>query len=102
MERDFINYPGAFTLQMYNEMKKHAIGGGELLMKLNAPQEYIDTANYHHCNFDGSGYPGNLFEEEIPFVSRLTRLSDSIDAYLSKRCYKEGGPANEALSDVMN
>jgi putative nucleotidyltransferase with HDIG domain len=101
MEKNFINYPGAFTFQMYNEMKKHALGGGELLARINAPQEYIDTANYHHCNFDGSGYPGNLFEEEIPFVSRLTRISDSIDAYLSKRCYKEGGPANEALNDVM-
>jgi putative nucleotidyltransferase with HDIG domain len=101
MVSDFINYPGSFTLQMYNEMKKHATGGAALLSKINAPQSYIDTANYHHCNYDGSGYPGNLFEGEIPFVSRLTRLSDSIDAYLSKRCYKEGGPAREALNDVQ-
>lgn len=100
MSYEFINYPGSYTLNMYNEMKKHAQGGAQMLSIINAEHELIDTCNYHHCNYDGSGYPGGLYGEEIPLSARITRISDSVDAYLSKRCYKEGGPAKEALDDL--
>lgn len=100
MTGDFINYPGSYTLLMYNEMKKHAQGGGELLKKVNADSQIVEAATYHHCNVDGSGYPGGLYGKEIPLSARITRISDSLDAYLSKRCYKEGGPAKEALDDL--
>ncbi|MED2737058.1 HD-GYP domain-containing protein [Bacillus toyonensis] len=101
MSYDFINYPGSFTMEMINEMKKHPQGGVEILSKINAERELIDTAKYHHCNYDGTGYVGGLYGEEIPLVARITRISDSVDAYLTKRCYKEGGPTNEALADLM-
>lgn len=100
MTFDFINYPGAFTLLMYNEMKKHAPGGAEILERIKAETQIVNTAKYHHCNIDGSGYPGGLYGDEIPLSARITRISDSLDAYLSKRCYKEGGPAKEAFDDL--
>lgn len=100
MAKEFINYPASYTLMMYNEMKKHALGGGIILEKVKAETQIIETARYHHCNFDGSGYPGGLYGKEIPLTARITRISDSLDAYLSKRCYKEGGPAKEALDDL--
>lgn len=100
MVQEFINYPSSYTIEMYNEMKKHTSGGGFLLEHIHAEKELAETAKFHHCNFDGSGYPGDLYYEEIPFHARLTRLSDSIDAYMSKRCYKDGGPTFEVLQDV--
>ena len=100
MTSEFINFPGSYTLMMYNEMKKHAQGGAEILEKINADIEIVEAAKYHHCNIDGSGYPGGLYGKEIPLSARITRISDSLDAYLSKRCYKEGGPAKEALDDL--
>jgi putative nucleotidyltransferase with HDIG domain len=102
MAKEFINYPGAYTIAMYNEMKNHAAGGALLLEKANAPQEMIDTCRYHHSNFDGSGYPGIIHGKNIPSHARTTRVSDSVDAYMSKRCYKEGGPTREALSDLQS
>lgn len=101
MSYEFLNYPGSYTIQMYKEMKKHAEGGASLLLHVNASKPLVDTARYHHCNYDGTGYPGNLFGEDIPLHARITRISDSVDAYLSKRCYKDGGPANETLADLM-
>lgn len=100
MSHDFINYPGSFTIQMYTEMKKHTSGGGVILEKVNAEKELIETAKHHHCNFDGSGYPGGYYYNEIPIHARITRISDSVDAYMSKRCYKEGGPTNGVLDDL--
>lgn len=101
MEYNFINYPGAYTIEMYSEMKKHTAGGGLLLEKVNAHKEIVQTAKYHHCNFDGSGYPGGFYYDEIPLFARVTRISDSVDAYMSKRCYKDGGPTNEVYDDLM-
>ncbi|QST02330.1 HD domain-containing protein (plasmid) [Pontibacillus sp. ALD_SL1] len=100
MNTEFLNYPGAYTLSMYKEMKKHTSGGGMLLEKIGAEEEIINTAKHHHCNYDGSGYPGGFYEKEIPFEARITRISDSVDAYMTKRCYKEGGPANGVLDDL--
>ncbi|PGK52525.1 hypothetical protein CN918_32590 [Priestia megaterium] len=100
MSFEFINYPAAYTLDMYQEMKKHTIGGVTLLKAINAETELVETANYHHCNFDGTGYPASLYYDEIPLHARITRISDSIDAYMSKRCYKEGGPTYEVWNDL--
>lgn len=100
MSFDFLNYQDSYTVQMYGEMKKHSSGGAFILDKVNVEKELIETAKYHHCNFDGSGYPGGLYGNEIPLHARITRVADSVDAYMSRRCYKEGGPANEVLDDV--
>lgn len=100
MSNEFINYPSSYSIQMYSEMKKHTSGGGLILEKVNAEKEIIETAKFHHCNFDGSGYPGGFYYNEIPLHARVTRISDSVDAYMSKRCYKEGGPSNGVLEDL--
>lgn len=100
MSNDFINFPGAYTIQMYSEMKKHTSGGGLILEKINSEKELVETAKFHHCNFDGSGYPGGFYYNEIPIHARITRISDSVDAYMSKRCYKDGGPTNQVLDDL--
>jgi diguanylate cyclase (GGDEF)-like protein len=43
---------------------------------------------YHHENFDGTGYPNGLEENEIPLGARIFALTDAIAAMLSKRLYK--------------
>lgn len=101
MSYDFLNYVESYDLDMFEEMKKHAAGGAEILTRVNAEKEVIDTARYHHCNYDGTGYPAGLCGSEIPLYARITRVSDSADAYMSKRCYKEGGPVKEVVDDLQ-
>lgn len=100
MSAHFLNYPDHYTVSMFEEMQKHPSGGAEILSKLHFEREIIETARYHHSNFDGSGYPSGLYYDDIPFHARLTRISDSIDAYLSNRCYKSGGPVFGVLDDL--
>jgi len=103
MSRDFLRFEGKYNLEMFQEMKKHAMCGYEILKKSKeSPRETANTAGYHHCNIDGSGYPGGLFRQDIPAYARLTRISDSVDAFLTRRCYKEGGPAHDAYNDLKN
>ena len=101
MSKYMIDYPGRYSEDMRLEMKKHAEGGSLLLERTNAHPHYIETAKFHHANYDGTGYPLPIGGESIPFHARMTRISDSADAYLSKRSYKEGYRV-AGLSEDMN
>jgi diguanylate cyclase (GGDEF)-like protein len=43
---------------------------------------------YHHENFNGTGYPDGLKENEIPLGARIFAMTDAITAMLSGRQYK--------------
>ena len=44
----------------------------------------------------GTGYPGTLRGEGIPFGARIVTIVDSFDAMVSDRCYRKGLGFDEA------
>ena len=88
--------PGRLDDEEFNIMKTHTEIGyntlNEALQK--APRaKYLqiaaEIARHHHEKYDGSGYPGELKQDEIHIASRIFALSDVYDALVSKRPYKE-------------
>ena len=69
-----------------------------------ASEEYLnfasDIATFHHERWDGSGYPYGLKENEIPLAARIMAIADVFDALISKRCYKEAIPLEEAFAII--
>ncbi len=99
--------PARLTPEEYEEIKKHASMGGTVARQvLNgiADEEYLDfvsdIATYHHERWDGSGYPKGLKGEEIPLCARIMAIADVFDALVSKRCYKEPMPVDEAFKEI--
>lgn len=99
--------PGKLTPEEYEEMKKHATLGGEVARKiLNdiADEDYInfayDIATYHHERYAGGGYPKGIKGEEIPLSARIMAIADVFDALVSKRCYKEAMPVEQAFKVI--
>ena len=99
--------PGRLTPEEFEEIKKHATYGGDVVKQiLNgiADEEYIkfasDIATYHHERWDGKGYPKGLKEEEIPLCARIMAIADVFDALVSKRCYKEAMPVEQAFEEI--
>lgn len=99
--------PGKLTPEEYEEIKKHAMYGGDVVKQiLNgiADDDYIkfasDIAIYHHERWDGKGYSHGLKEEEIPLSARMMAIADVFDALVSKRCYKEAIPVEEAFKII--
>lgn len=99
--------PGKLTPAEYEEMKKHASEGGNVVRKILSnitDEEYLDFASnlatYHHERWDGSGYPKGLKGEEIPLEARIMSIADVFDALISKRCYKEAIPIDEAIEII--
>ena len=60
-----------------------------------------DIAMHHHEKWNGSGYPMGLKEEEIPLSARIMAIADVFDALISKRCYKEAMPIDDAINIII-
>ena len=96
--------PGKLTPEEYEQMKKHAAVGGDVVREVLSgitDEEYItfasDIATYHHERWDGTGYPEGRSGEDIPLSARIMAIADVYDALVSKRCYKEPIPPEEAF-----
>lgn len=95
--------PGKLTAEEFEIMKGHAAEGGAIIYDTMGgieERDYIemahDMAKYHHEKWDGSGYPEGRSGEDIPLCARIMAVADVFDALISKRCYKEAMPVDEA------
>ncbi len=95
--------PGKLTTEEFEIMKNHAAEGGAIIYETMGgieEHDYIemahDMAQYHHEKWDGSGYPEGRSGEDIPLCARIMAVADVFDALISKRCYKESMPVDEA------
>ena len=54
----------------------------------------------HHERWDGSGYPNGLSGCNIPYLSRVIAVADSIDAMMSDRCYRKALSWSQCLDEL--
>ncbi|MCR4649932.1 MAG: HD domain-containing protein [Lachnospiraceae bacterium] len=107
VEDKVLRKQGKFTPEEYNEMKKHAAAGAEIVSKILTgieDEEFvniaINVAHYHHEKYNGSGYPEGLSGEDIPVEARIMAYADVFDALVSKRCYKEAFDYDKAFGII--
>lgn len=99
--------PSRLTAKEYEKIKCHAREGGRIVRQVIGgigDEEYIniasDVAAYHHEKWDGSGYNEGLSGTDIPLCARIMAIADVFDALISKRCYKESFPIDEAFNII--
>ena len=104
-----LKQPRRLTKEEFEVMKKHAKDGGTVVKKILdgiSDEEYIrfaaDIATYHHERWDGTGYPLGLKGEDIPLSARIMAIADVFDALISKRCYKNAIPVDEAFEIIRS
>lgn len=102
-----LNKPGKFTIEEYEEMKKHPAKGAiivERILQNSSDEQFkkvaVNVAHYHHEKWAGGGYPENLTGETIPFEARVMALADVFDALVSKRVYKDKFSYDEAFKII--
>lgn len=78
---DILKKKTELTEEEQEIVKTHAQLGANLLRDLYVSSDYndfistsIDVVNYHHENWDGSGYPSGLKEEEIPLAAQIVAV----------------------------
>ena len=99
--------PGRLTEEEFEEMKKHAPNGAEIIsrMKESTPgSEFLEYARIlavsHHEKWGGLGYPYGLKGEEIPLLGRIMAVADVYDALVTDRPYKKAFPHAKAVEII--
>ena len=56
-----------------------------------------EIAHFHHENWDGSGYPEGIKEEQIPLSAQIVAAIGTYCALTEKRVYREAFSKEEAI-----
>jgi HD-GYP domain-containing protein (c-di-GMP phosphodiesterase class II) len=89
--------PGVLTSEEFSAVKTHPEIGRRILERVNGFAPYLDAVEFHHENWDGSGYPEGRQREETPLAARIIHISDAYDAMTTSRPYRPGMSQQEAL-----
>ncbi len=95
-----LHKPGKLEMDEWEVMQQHSKIGYDML--INSEFELLRFAALiayeHHEKWDGSGYPSGIRSEETHIFSRITAISDVLDALLDKRSYKAAWPPENVKS----
>lgn len=90
VNNSILKKPTNLTMNEYEEVKRHTVYGYEILKESkDVPQIACIIALYHHERNDGSGYPYNLKNNEIPLQARIVAIADVYDALTTDRIYRQ-------------
>ncbi|MCI8571522.1 MAG: response regulator [Lachnospiraceae bacterium] len=80
--KEILQKKSALTEEETAIMRKHTNIGAKLLRDLNVNSDYndfiatsMDVAQYHHENWDGSGYPKGCAGTEIPLAAQIVAVA---------------------------
>lgn len=100
--------PGKLTLDEFLQIQRHTVEGARIVHEVldeNSAPDYIqmavDIALCHHEKWNGSGYPQQLANFDIPVCARIMAIADVFDALVSIRCYKESFSIDEAFKIIQ-
>ena len=95
---------GALDAEENAIMRKHTTIGARILRDIKGIgydnifiKMSIDIANYHHENWDGSGYPTGRKGDEIPLSAQIVGVVGTYCALTEKRTYREAFSQEQAL-----
>ena len=102
MGKTFIDRDTVLSRNETNEIKAHPYMLSELTELFDFFTNERSILMYHHENFDGTGYPGGLKENEIPLGARIFAITDAITAMLSERGYRPKLSPEEMVKELAD
>lgn len=88
--RDILKKEQKLTENDWQLIRRHPERGVQLVQDIRSmDEEILHYIRHHHERFDGTGYPDGLAGEDIPLGARIIMVSDSIDAMVTARPYRD-------------
>lgn len=104
VDQAIVHKPGKLDDSEMNKMKDHPVLSAEIVQPLADKHEFfkqvLPGVLYHHERVDGMGYPHKKMGDEIPLVSRLILIVDTLDAMSSARAYRPGQPIEKVYREM--
>lgn len=95
---DILLKPDKLTLAEYEEVKKHAAEGFEILRRIPTVSLIVAHCAYqHHERLNGTGYPRGIKGNDIHFFGKIIAVADVFDAVTSNRIYRQAMLPHEGL-----
>ena len=96
-----LNKPGPLTREEYQHIMTHPLLGWRILHPLlHHESSVLNVVRSHHERLDGSGVPDGLSGDQIPLEARIISVADAYDAMMSRRPYRAGLLAADALAEL--
>lgn len=93
--------PDKYNTSDLELVQKHPILGQSCICHINDFEEVGVLIRNHHENYDGSGYPDKLVENQIPIGSMLIRIADTFDHLAFAKGYPTLSVINEASAYLV-
>ncbi len=97
---DILNKKSRLTDAEYDLVKHHTVKGYNILSEVQNLSEIAVIVRHHHERWDGYGYPDGLEGDEIPYLSQVIGVCDSVSAMLSKRVYQDPKTIEEVIEEL--
>ncbi len=101
-----LDKPGKLTDEEYDHVKQHSAFGALILEPAEAFSPMVRWIRHHHERPDGTGYPDQLSDLEIPIESKIIAVVDAFDAMTGgedgkdQRTYRDPMTVAEALAEL--
>src|SRR5215208_2314013 len=92
--------PAKLTEEEWVRMREHPLHGQQILRGIEFLEGAAHVVAQHHEQWDGTGYPFGLRDEEIDICARIFAVADAFDAITSDRVYRRGKPYEAAAKEL--
>lgn len=101
IDSSILGKPARLTAGEYEEIKRHPLLGADVVGSADHLTDIVPDVLYHHERIDGTGYPFQLVQDEIPLGARVLAVADSYDAMTSPRVYRQALNRQEAVIELV-
>lgn len=88
------------TDEEFEDVKKHAALGAEILDDIKQLRHLTPTIRHHHERLDGSGYPDGIKGREIGLYADIIHIADAFDSMTADRPYRDAKGEDYAVSEL--
>lgn len=99
---NILRKPGPLNNDEWKIMRRHPVYAYQMLAPIEFLHPALDIPHHHHERWDGSGYPDQLKQEEIPLPARMFAIVDVWDALHSDRPYRKAWHIEKALDYIKS
>lgn len=92
---------GKLTPEEMMTMQTHVVRSAQLVATAGKFRGAVEAMiRHHHENFDGTGYPDGIADDQIPIGARIIMIADTIDAMTTDRPYRKAMSLARAVEEL--